>query len=141
MLSLEIFFLNHNKYAQNNKSIKYHFSQLTLTQVHLNTNTTNLRLFWKITLSGDPLCVIVSCQCNSGLQEAVTPGSCEPFIIIYKEFNFFLHTHIRKSLILTPKLHAPKIDETCPNCSRIVHGNPMFSFYNHNKHAQNNKST
>ena len=48
---------------------------------------------------------------------------------------------MRKSLILAPKLHAPKIDEKCPNCSRIAHGNPMFSCYNHNKHAQNNKST
>ena len=73
MLSLAIFFLNHNKYTQNNKSIKYHFTYLTLTQIHLGTNTTNLRPFWKIILGGDPLCMIVSCQCNSGVREAVNP--------------------------------------------------------------------
>ena len=73
MLSLAISFLNHNKYKQNKKSIKYHFTYLTLTQIHLGTNTTNLRLFWKIILGGDPLCMIVSCQCNSGVREAVNP--------------------------------------------------------------------
>ena len=165
MFSLAIFFLNHNKYAQNNKSIKYHFTQLTLTQIHLDTNTTNQRIFQKITLGGDPLCMIVSCQCNSGVREAVNPlvgsigkgletitssvflkphngisGLLQPVIITDKEFKFFLHTYIRKSLILAPKLHAPQIDELCPNCFRIVHENPMFSFYNRNKHAQNNKS-
>ena len=110
--------------------------------------------------------MIVSCQCNSGVLDAVNPlvgfigkglesitsevflkphngisGLLQPFIIIYKEFTFFLHTYIRKSLILAPKLDARKINKTCPNCSGIAHGNPMFSFYNHNKHAQNNKST
>ena len=143
-----------------------HFTQLTLTQIHLGTNTTNLRLFWKITLGGDPLCMIVSCQCSLGVWEAVNPlvgsigkgletitsyvflklhngisGLLQPFIIIQKESTFFLHTYIHKSLILAPKLDAPKINETCPNFSRIVHGNFMFSFYNYNKHAQNNKST
>ena len=130
--SLAIFFLNHNKYAQNNKSIKYHFTQLTLTQIHLDTNTTNQRIFQKITLGGDPLCMIVSCQCNSGVREAVNPlvgsigkgletitssvflkphngisGLLQPVIITDKEFKFFLHTYIRKSLILAPKLHVP----------------------------------
>ena len=73
MLSLAIFFLNHNKYARNNKSIKYHFTLLTLTQIHQGTNTTNLRLFWKITLGGGLLCVIMSCQCNLGVREAEKP--------------------------------------------------------------------
>ena len=39
--------------------------------MHLGTNTTNLRLFWKITMGDDPLFVIVSWQCDSGLREAV----------------------------------------------------------------------
>ena len=73
MFSLAIFFLNHNKYAQKNNSIKYDFTQLTLTQIHLDTNTTNQIIFWKITLNGDPLWMIVSCQCNSGVLEAVNP--------------------------------------------------------------------
>ena len=165
MASLAIFFLNHSKYAQNNKSIKYHFTQLTLTQIHLDTNTRNQRLFWKTTFEDDPLCLLVSCQCNSAVQEAVNPlvgsigkaletitssvflkphngisGLLQPFIITDKEFKLFLRTYIRKSLILAPKLRAPKIDELCPNCYRIVHENPMFLFYNNNKYAKNNKS-
>ena len=106
MFSLAIFLLNYNKYAQNNKSIKYHFTKLTLTQIHLDKNTTNQRLFWKITLGGDTLCVIVSC--NLRVWEAVNPlvrsigkgmetnisGQLQPFITIYKEFKFFLHTYI-----------------------------------------------
>ena len=47
-------------------------------------------------------------------------GLLQPFITTFKEFNFFHHTYIHKSLILAPKLHAPKIDKTCPNCSRII---------------------
>ena len=44
-----------------------------------------------------------------------------PSIIIYKEFKFFLHKKLHKSLILAPNLHAPKIDESCSNCSRKVY--------------------
>ena len=39
-----------------------------------------------------------------------TSGLLWPFIIIYKEFKFFLHTYIHKTLNLTPILHTPKID-------------------------------
>ena len=42
------------------------------------------------------------------------------FIIINKEFQFFLRTYIHKSFILASKLHAPQIDETCPNYPRAV---------------------
>ena len=64
MLSLAIFFLNHNKYAHDNKSIKYHF-----TRHKYHKPETIL----KITLGGGPLCVIVSCQCNLGVREVVNP--------------------------------------------------------------------
>ena len=39
-------------------------------------------------------------------------GLLRPLIIIYKEFIFFFHTYVHKSLIWEPKLHAPKIDKT-----------------------------
>ena len=45
----------------------------TINPFDLDKTTTKQRLFWKITLGGDPLCVIVSCQCNSGSREAVNP--------------------------------------------------------------------
>ena len=66
MFSLAILFLDENKPAQINKSIKYHFTQLRQTQIYEGTNATKERLFWKITLSSDTLCVIVSCQCILG---------------------------------------------------------------------------
>ena len=50
-------------------------------------------------------------------------GLLQPFIKNYKEFKIFFHRYVYNSLTLGPKLHAPKIDETCPNCSRIVHEN------------------
>ena len=39
-------------------------------------------------------------------------GPLQLFIIIYKEFKFFFHAYIHKSLICAPRLHAPKIDKT-----------------------------
>ena len=123
-----------------------------MTQIYLDTNTINQSLLWKITLDGDPLNMIVSCQCNSGERETVNPlvgsigkgleiitplvflkphngisGLLRSFIIIYKKFNFFLHIYIRKSLILAPKLHAPKINETCLNCQTP----PAFRFFHY----------
>ena len=39
-------------------------------------------------------------------------GLLRPFIIIHREFKFFFHTYIYKSLICVPKLRAPKLDKT-----------------------------
>ena len=48
-------------------------NSISRTQIYPGTNTTNQRLFWKITLESDTLCVIVSYQCSSGAWEAMNP--------------------------------------------------------------------
>ena len=49
-------------------------------------------------------------------------GLLQPFIIIYKEFKFFCHRRVYKSLIWASKLSGPKSIKQCPNSSRIVPG-------------------
>ena len=36
----------------------------------------------------------------------------QPFLMIYKEYNFLFCTYICKFLIQVTKLHVPKIDKT-----------------------------